>query len=162
MDNLRFEWTNTHDVNFHSLLEKLDNIQDEIEPLKPQLGDSTFDDLDQILDVLLVFDNDKPIACAALQKQQSEMLGTICRVLVNEDYRGKGIAQKLISTIEQQASKRGMHFLDAQIWTKNKNSIRAFEKVGYKKYDLLIKEHLETRELGTSLYKQIDKLEKEK
>ena len=56
----------------------------------------------------------------------------ICRVYVDEQYRGMGLANMLIENAESIAKQSGAKFTVARILNVNSASLRAFEKKGYK------------------------------
>jgi ribosomal protein S18 acetylase RimI-like enzyme len=59
------------------------------------------------------------------------MKGWINRLAVHPDYRQQGIAQKLISRVEEVLEKRGAAIFCALIEVPNEESVRLFQKMGY-------------------------------
>jgi ribosomal protein S18 acetylase RimI-like enzyme len=60
------------------------------------------------------------------------MKGWINRLAVHPAYRRRGIAQQLIRHVEEALEKHGAAIFCALIETPNKESIRLFQKMGYK------------------------------
>lgn len=62
---------------------------------------------------------------------------------VHPDYAGKGIGTKLVKTLLNEAGKRGFRRIEAEVYVKNKGSIKLAKKLGFriegrKKYGLLL------------------------
>jgi GNAT superfamily N-acetyltransferase len=58
-----------------------------------------YNSLDDIHDVIIIYDNSAPIACAAFKKYDKEC-AEVKRVFIKEKYRGKGISKKLMKQLE--------------------------------------------------------------
>lgn len=66
-----------------------------------------------------------------------------CRPLVNvhdlavmESYRGRGIAQRLIQCVEQEARRRGACKLTLEVLTGNAGALRLYQREGFAAYQL--------------------------
>jgi ribosomal protein S18 acetylase RimI-like enzyme len=59
------------------------------------------------------------------------MKGWINRLAVHPAYRRRGIAQRLISRVEEALEKRGAAIFCALIETPNEESVKLFQKMGY-------------------------------
>lgn len=71
----------------------------------------------------------KPLLISKYQKK-----GYISNVYVLEDYRRKGIAQKLISRAEEWLKENGVHHLALEIHIDNLPAINLYHKNGFKDY----------------------------
>ena len=63
---------------------------------------------------------------------ESEMHSEVEPMIVSETYRGKGIGSALIKKIIAEAEKTGAHFLSIRPGARNKNSLSAFVKMGFR------------------------------
>jgi len=59
------------------------------------------------------------------------MKGWINRLAVDPEYRRRGVAQQLVSTVEKALEKRGATIFCALIETPNESSTSLFQKMGY-------------------------------
>lgn len=63
-------------------------------------------------------------------------LARLYSIAVSPEYRGRGIAEKLIAEGEQQAEDAGRLFLRLEVDTQNANAIRLYEKMGYRPFGI--------------------------
>jgi ribosomal protein S18 acetylase RimI-like enzyme len=61
--------------------------------------------------------------------------GWINRVAVHPDYRGRGIARRLVEAVEQRCLELGLQIFAALIEDWNETSMKAFERLGYQKHE---------------------------
>ncbi len=64
--------------------------------------------------------------------------GMINRLAIDPDYRGKGLAGKMIKEAEDFLHKQGIKVIAALIEDENLPSISAFQKAGYKLHDSIL------------------------
>jgi ribosomal protein S18 acetylase RimI-like enzyme len=77
------------------------------------------------------FHEDKLVG-VVIGSYDGRMKGWINRLAVDPTYRRQGIAQQLISCVEEALEKRGAAIFCALIETPNKESIKLFQKMGYR------------------------------
>jgi len=63
-------------------------------------------------------------------------LARLYSIAVSPDYRGRGIAEKLIREGEQQAKLAGRLYLRLEVDTQNAGAIRLYEKMGYRPFGI--------------------------
>jgi len=68
----------------------------------------------------------------------SRMKGWINRLAVDPEYRGKGIAQRLVTEMEQILKGKGVVVIAALIELPNPASINLFKKLGYTVHDDIV------------------------
>ena len=68
----------------------------------------------------------------------SRMKGWINRLAVDPEYRGKGIAQRLVTEMEQILKGKGVVVIAALIELPNPASINLFKKLGYTVHDNIV------------------------
>jgi len=76
------------------------------------------------------FHEDKLVG-AVIGSYDGRLKGWINRLAVDPAYRGRGVAQQLISHVEQALEKRGTAIFCALIEVPNEESVRLFQKMGY-------------------------------
>lgn len=125
--------TDEKDERFLKLVEELDygyylRIGDELEKYRE------YNEFKKPHIVLLLLDNDRPVACAsyrAFDKQNVEFK----RVYVKSEYRKRGIAYRLIRTLERDAIEKGFRHSYIITGKNNKAAIGLYEKLDYAKTD---------------------------
>lgn len=65
--------------------------------------------------------------------------GNVKLIIVRSDCRGKGLGRRLITMLEDEAARLGIHMLCATVSPRNLPSLSNFEKLGYKTYGLFEK-----------------------
>lgn len=76
------------------------------------------------------FHEDKLVG-VVIGSYDGRMKGWINRLAVDPAYRLRGIAQQLISRVEEALEKRGAAIFCAMVETPNEESVRLFQKMGY-------------------------------
>ncbi len=61
--------------------------------------------------------------------------GWINRVAVHPDYRGRGIARRLVEAVERRCLELGIQIFAALIEDWNETSMKVFERLGYQKHE---------------------------
>ncbi|WP_404400887.1 GNAT family N-acetyltransferase [Idiomarina seosinensis] len=89
---------------------------------------------------LLAFDGDVPVGIAncveGFSTFAAKPLMNIHDIAVVPDYRGKGVAQKLLEEVKTLAEFRGCVKLTLEVLDKNDRAKVAYEKFGFKPYEL--------------------------
>lgn len=109
LDNngLRYEYTNGGDKDFIQLCHSLDEFLNELvggEEKRAQY--IPYNALNDIHDVIVVYDQDIPIGCASF-KSYDTACAEVKRVFIRAEYRGKGISYKLMEQLEKLARLQG-------------------------------------------------------
>lgn len=58
-------------------------------------------------------------------------VGYIKRVVVHPDYRGQGVARRLMQALIAFSREEGIHFLDLHVFEQNLSAIRLYESLGF-------------------------------
>ena len=87
-------------------------------------------------DVLMVFDEDAPVAMALVHvenpsRMSDELSVELSRVVVRADRRGKGIGKALVDAAADWARQRGIGHLNAAVFVANEASRRFWRSAGF-------------------------------
>jgi len=82
----------------------------------------------------------KIIACAGL-KELSKTEGLIKRFYIAKEFRGKGLAQKMLKKIKDFAEKKNYKTIMVDIFQNNERAKRFFQKQGFEIFELAIREN---------------------
>ena len=105
---MRFEYTDGCNKDFIELCHKLDDFLNElVGGEENRIEYVQYNKLDDIHDVIVVYDNNIPVACASFKKYNDEC-AEVKRVFVKEEYRGMGISKELMEMLEKRAQERGI------------------------------------------------------
>ena len=88
------------------------------------------DGLEKLQRVLLIYDNDRAIASAAL-KPVNETTAEVARIYTDEEYRRKGLAELLINKITEIAKGKGYKKLNLDTWKDSIAARKLYEKIGF-------------------------------
>ncbi len=89
-----------------------------------------FNKLDAIKYVLLVFENETAVGCGAIKEFDAQTM-EIKRMYVAPNYRGKGIASKVLNALEKWAAELGFSTCILETGTRQSSAIRLYQKSGY-------------------------------
>lgn len=70
-----------------------------------------------------------PIGCAGLTMLDNE--GNIDKVMVREDFRGRGVAYQMLERLLEEARKRGITEFTLEVRVGNRPAIHLYEKLGF-------------------------------
>ena len=73
---------------------------------------------------------DKPVGCGALRPFATG-IAEIKRMYVGEEYRGMGIAKRILSTLEEVAARNGNHTVCLETGIRQPEAIALYERAGY-------------------------------
>jgi len=123
--------TNSSNNDFEELVKLLDA------DLRIKDGDdhafyAQFNKLDTINHVVLALYEDIPVGCGAF-KPFSDQAVEIKRMFVHPDYRGRGIAQKILSDLEKWAAEIGCQTCVLETGQKQMEAIQLYLKTGYQR-----------------------------
>ena len=105
--------------------------------LKQRDGDdhaffSQYNKVDKINHVVVCYDNETAVGCGAFKPFDSDSV-EIKRMFVHPDYRGKGMAQRILNELEKWAKE--LHFTACVLETgyRQFEAVRLYQKSGYLK-----------------------------
>lgn len=86
--------------------------------------------LADIHDVMVVYDEDRPAACASF-KGYDERSAEIKRVWVSEEYRGRHISRKMMELLEERAREKGFERAILQTREACVEAVSLYKSLGY-------------------------------
>jgi GNAT superfamily N-acetyltransferase len=122
--------TDSKHIDFITLVKKLD------QELAQRDGDDhafydQFNKIDLIRHALVVYDQDIPVACGAIKEFAPGMM-EIKRMYTLPDYRGKGIATKILSALEKWSLELSYEKCILETGKKQPEAISLYRKNNYK------------------------------
>jgi GNAT superfamily N-acetyltransferase len=128
---IKFVYVNDTNEDFVMLCNQLDEyLFEAVGGEKQRRQYSQYNTLEDIHDVVLVYDNDRPVACASF-KFHDMRVAEVKRVFVREEYRGTGLAKQLMEELENQAKKRGYTKLILETGIQLPEAMAFYKKIGY-------------------------------
>ena len=108
---MRFIYTDGSNLDFIELCHDLDNFLNELVGGEENRAEYIpYNQLDDIHDVIVVYDDDIPVGSASFKKYDDEC-AEVKRVFIKQEHRRKGIASKLMELLENVAREQGYHYL---------------------------------------------------
>ena len=135
MIDITYKWTDGKNEDFKKFYLLTEEYYSKIVGgKKNRLGFVPYNLSEDIDDVIIAYDGGKAVACAGL-KEYSRSDAEIKRVWVQPEYRGKGIATKLMVAVEEKA--RCMGFERAVLQTREimTDAVALYEKLGYSRIE---------------------------
>lgn len=86
--------------------------------------------LDDIHDVIIAYDDAIPVGSASFKKYDDEC-AEVKRVFVKQEYRGKGISDKLMALLEGAAREQGFRYLILESGEPLVAAMALYKKIGY-------------------------------
>ena len=123
--------------DFIALTEQLDdnlNVLGAHQPKEERQRYASYNGLSTASKVYIMYDDNLPIACAACKPHSSET-AEVKRVFVNPDFRGKGLAKKLIEKLEEAAKNDGFNSMILETGKHNTGAISLYQKMNYRQID---------------------------
>ena len=104
---MRFEYTDGNNKDFIELCHGLDDFLNELVGGEENRAEYIpYNQLDDIHDVIIAYDDDIPVGSASFKKYDDEC-AEVKRVFIKQEYRGKGISNTLMELLENAARKQG-------------------------------------------------------
>lgn len=121
--------TNSDNTGFNILIKELDA------DLHKRNGNDQFqyglyNKIESLPTVVIASDNDKPVGCACFKTFDSGSV-ELKRMYLHPDYRGKGIADKILGEIEKWVGETGIFRIVLETGLKQPEAIRFYIKNGY-------------------------------
>lgn len=107
-----------------------DNLNELVGGEKQREQYNRFNTLEKIHDVILLYDDKKPIGCAAF-KHYEEGIAEMKRVFLHNEYRGNGYAKELIRRLEELAKSKGYRTLILETGKPLEAALGLYAKLGY-------------------------------
>ena len=135
LKSYNIQYANGNDQDFIRLCQMLDENLNELVGGEAQRKEyNQYNKLDQIHDVILIYDNDTPIACGAF-KYYAEGVAEVKRVFVRKEFRGKGIARLLMQQLEDKAREQDYDSLILETGKPLEAAIGLYSALGYQVID---------------------------
>ena len=108
---MRFVYTDGSSLDFMELCHELDDFLNELVGGEENRAEYIpYNQLDDIHNVIVAYDDDIPVGSAGFKRYNDEC-AEVKRVFVKEEYRCKGIANKLMGLLENAAREQGYRYL---------------------------------------------------
>ncbi len=107
-----------------------DNLNELVGGEKQRAQYNRFNTLEKIHDVILLYDDKKPIGCAAF-RHYDEGIAEMKRVFLHKEYRGNGYAGELIGRLEELAKTKGYQSIILETGKPLLAAIGLYSKLGY-------------------------------
>ena len=123
--------TDNNNLDFQALITELDAY------LKITDGEdhefyNQFNSLKKINNVVVAFQNEQAIGCGAFRKFDANTV-EIKRMYVKVTYRGSGVANTVLSSLEQWASEEGFTKCVLETGNRQIDAIKFYKKSGYRR-----------------------------
>lgn len=129
---MRFEYTDGNNKDFIELCHGLDDFLNELVGGEENRAEYIlYNQLDDIHDVIIAYDDDIPVGSASFKKYDDEC-AEVKRVFIKQEYRGKGISNTLMELLENAARKQGYHYLILESGEPLVAAMALYRKIGYK------------------------------
>jgi GNAT superfamily N-acetyltransferase len=123
--------TDGNNKDFIQLCGMLDDYLNEIVGGEKQREQyNQYNTLENIHDVILLYENGQPIACASF-KEYEPGVAEVKRVFLRKEYRGKGISKELMGRLEERAKQRGYKKLILETGRPLKEAYSLYQKLGF-------------------------------
>jgi GNAT superfamily N-acetyltransferase len=132
---LKCVYTDGRNHDFYELCQLLDSNLDElVGGFEQRKNYVQYNTLENIHDVILFYDDDKPCACASF-KYYEEGIAEMKRVFVRQEYRGQGVSKELIQTLEVLARQKGYRNMILETGKPLMAATKLYLRMGYKVID---------------------------
>jgi GNAT superfamily N-acetyltransferase len=124
---------NSNNQDFKILITKLDSdLNGRYGKLQSQYNE--FNQIENIETVVIAYFNNFAVGCGCF-KQYNDKCVEIKRMYVKPEYRGKGIAIKILSELENWAKEKGNKSSILETGLKQNEAINLYTKLGYYRID---------------------------
>jgi GNAT superfamily N-acetyltransferase len=122
--------TNSQNPDFIKLNKQLD-AELAIRDGKDHTFYAQYNTIDEIKHIVLAYENEQMLGCGAIKFYEPGTM-EVKRMFVPNDYRGKGIATKVLSELEKWASELGFNKIILETGIKQPEAIQLYKKCGYR------------------------------
>lgn len=124
--------TDGSNQDFAALCQMLDhNLNEIVGGEKQREQYNQYNTLVNIHDVILIYENSIPIACASF-KYYEEGVAEMKRVFVKKEYRGQGLSKELINKLEERAKEKGFYKMILETGKPLIAATGLYQKMGYR------------------------------
>lgn len=129
---MKFVYTNGGNSDFIELCHSLDNFLNELVGGEENRAEYIpYNQLDDIHDVIVAYDDDIPVGIVSFKKYNDEC-AEVKRVFIKQEYRGRGISNKLMELLEKVAREKGYQYLILESGEPLVAAMALYRKKGYK------------------------------
>jgi GNAT superfamily N-acetyltransferase len=125
--------TNSDNQNFQQLVKELD-LELKIRDGEEHVLNAQLNKTDTIKHVIVVYDNDEPVACGAIREYTPDTM-EVKRMFVVLDKRGKGIATTILTELESWCKELNYKKCILETGKNQPEAIRLYEKNNYIRID---------------------------
>ena len=122
--------TNSTNLDFIKLVARLDADLTKADGEELQDFYAQFNNIQDYKYVLIAYNNKNPVGCGAIKPFSSEAM-EIKRMYVENGYRGKGIASKILAELESWAKDLSYKKCVLETGTKQQDALRLYTRKGY-------------------------------
>jgi len=121
--------TDSDNKDFITLVKQLDNFLAELDGEEHAFYNS-LNKIDKIKHVVVVYDNDKPVACGAM-REFSKTAMEVKRMYTLPEWRGKGLASIVLKELENWAAELSYQKCVLETGKRQPEAIGLYKKSGY-------------------------------
>ncbi|MEN2489387.1 GNAT family N-acetyltransferase [Flavobacterium sp. B11] len=128
-EDLKLERTNSQNADFSKLIVELDaNLASRNGEMQEYFNQ--FNKLDSIKHVIIAFVNGTAVGCGAIKQFDAESV-EVKRMFVSEEFRGRGIAHKILNELENWAKELGYAVTVLETSNVQVEAVKLYTKSGY-------------------------------
>lgn len=117
--------------DFIMLSKELDQLFAELAHDKDKLARvGEYNDPTDVETAFIAYVGGEPVGCIGLKKYDGEH-AELKRLFLKEEYRGRGLSQKLVAAVEEEARSRGFRYMLLQTARALASAVALYEKSGY-------------------------------
>lgn len=132
---MRIVHTDGTNKDFIELCTQLDHHLNEMVGGEKQRSQYTqYNTLESIHDVIVIYRDELPVACGSF-KLYAEQVAEVKRVFVQKEYRGQGLAKKIMGLLEEKAKSQGFTSLILETGAMLNDAIGLYSSLGYERIE---------------------------
>lgn len=129
---MRYEYTDGCNIDFIKLCHDLDDYLNElVGGEENRAAYIPYNRLDDVNDVIIIYDDDIPIGCASFKKY-NDACAEVKRVFIKKEYRGRGISRKLMELLEKSGRDKGYMYFVLESGEPLISAMALYRKIGYR------------------------------
>ena len=122
--------TDSQHRDFIYLVARLDALLAELDGEEHAFYNS-LNKIDKLKQVVVAYDNDKPVGCGAIREHDANTM-EVKRMYTLEEYRGKGIATKILAELEKWAAELNYNKCVLETGKRQPDAVALYKNRGYK------------------------------
>lgn len=123
--------TDSDNKDFIALVKELDEFLAELDG-EEHVFYNSLNKIDTIKHVVIVYENDKPVACGAIREFSTDSV-EVKRMYTLPGLRGRGLGSKVLNELEKWATELSYEKCILETGFRQPDAIRLYEKNGYKR-----------------------------